>query len=289
MSALSIEDRWRLLELCRGVINFGATNGNVGGVVLAPPETMNIRRLSVCLSRLFDDAAVDFTRPIFRSLTHLNMFDGYDGIEWGVMELLPSIPTLPALTHLILNPRIPRDNVLGVLAQSSRLQLLLVLWNPHEQDYSVSPMCTMFALSSGLMGATGNSGRRAQWACRTSGRGAQTLQQEVAVHIARESRYLFFPDSPGVLCHIDPRESPKSTASGLLIPAKASGGRVHVGTLQTFTSHHHAPDSYFTSQPGLFAEFVWFIWESYLGVCLHAGRVEGSSRPILLGPAVDSQ
>ncbi|KAJ7768792.1 hypothetical protein B0H16DRAFT_1411408 [Mycena metata] len=121
----SKKDDPRLLELCRGVVSFGAYNKNVSGAALARVEHMDLRRLSLCVSLLFDRRAVDFTHPIFRSLTHLDMFDS---VQDGVMELLPFIPTLPALTHLTLGSSIPRGDALEVLARSLRLQLLLVLW-----------------------------------------------------------------------------------------------------------------------------------------------------------------
>ncbi|KAJ7723227.1 hypothetical protein B0H16DRAFT_1472924 [Mycena metata] len=127
-------DNLRVLGLCRGISSFGATNSNVDGAVLVGLEhRVNLRRLSMCLSLLFDPA-VDFTHPIFRSLTHLDLFDS---VQHGVMGLLPFIPTLPALTHLALHPSIPRDDVLGALARSPPLQVLLVLWSIiYEKDYS---------------------------------------------------------------------------------------------------------------------------------------------------------
>ncbi|KAJ7723174.1 hypothetical protein B0H16DRAFT_343780 [Mycena metata] len=128
-TSTSKKDDLRVLELCRGVVSFGAYNKNVSGAVLATLAHMDLRRLSLCVSLLFDRRAVDFTHPIFRSLTHLDMFDS---VEDGVMELLPFIPTLPALTHLTLDSSIPRDDALEVLARSPRLQLLLVLWLDEE-------------------------------------------------------------------------------------------------------------------------------------------------------------
>ncbi|KAJ7768797.1 hypothetical protein B0H16DRAFT_271478 [Mycena metata] len=121
----SKKDDLLLLELCRGVVSFGSTNRNVSGAVLTRLEHMDLRQLSVCVSLLFDGAAVDFTHPIFRSLTHFHMFDTVQG---GAMELLPFIPTLPALTHLTLHFSIPKDDLIEVLARSPRLQILLVLW-----------------------------------------------------------------------------------------------------------------------------------------------------------------
>ncbi|KAJ7740368.1 hypothetical protein B0H16DRAFT_57224 [Mycena metata] len=128
-TSTSIKDDLRLLELCRGIVSFGAYNRNVSGSVLRRLERMDLQRLSLCVNLLFDRAAVDFTHPIFRSLTHLHMFDA---VEDGVMELLPFIPTLPALTHLTLDFSIPRDDALEVLARSPRLELLLVLWLNEE-------------------------------------------------------------------------------------------------------------------------------------------------------------
>ncbi|KAJ7657199.1 hypothetical protein DFH06DRAFT_459126 [Mycena polygramma] len=90
---------------------------------------MPVERLSVDLQLLFGADAVDLRHPVFRFLTHLDMF----GID-DVPALLAEIPTLPALTHLCLDHRLPRTLPLSVLAACPHLHVLLVQWPSGAYD-----------------------------------------------------------------------------------------------------------------------------------------------------------
>ncbi|KAJ7150620.1 hypothetical protein C8R46DRAFT_1229551 [Mycena filopes] len=119
-----------VLALCPGIISFGAMNDIADGTVLALLAKMRVQRLALRIGDLFDDSPAELTHAAFSALTHLDLFDN-DG------ELLPQIPTLPALTHLCLDPDIPRRDVLAVLAQCPRLQVLLVAWDTEDwEDYA---------------------------------------------------------------------------------------------------------------------------------------------------------
>ncbi|KAJ7132620.1 hypothetical protein C8R46DRAFT_1140432 [Mycena filopes] len=134
---VTVKEAHQLLKLCPNIVSFACRPAYTLGL-LPILTAMNVRRLGVHLNCLFGfssadltPSSVDFTHPAFRSLTHLEMLNN---MEEDALEVLPHIPTLPALTHLLLNYEIPRDNILAVLAQCPRLQLLLVLW-PFPMEY----------------------------------------------------------------------------------------------------------------------------------------------------------
>ncbi|KAJ7153351.1 hypothetical protein C8R46DRAFT_474831 [Mycena filopes] len=99
---------------------------------------MNVRRLGIHLSYLFaHPSRVNLTHPALGSLTHLEMLDD---VAHEVPQLLPHIPNLPALTHLLLlYYEIPRDDILAMLVQCPTLQLVLTLWPwRNRKDYEAS-------------------------------------------------------------------------------------------------------------------------------------------------------
>ncbi|KAJ7162817.1 hypothetical protein C8R46DRAFT_1101598 [Mycena filopes] len=124
--SLTPQDVRRMLELCPGVTDFASVGAYTDSLLLPLFANMQLQRLSLFLPQLFDHSTVDLTHPAFCCLTHLDMF-GY--VSDGIPDVLPHIPTLTALTHLSLDPDIPRDNALVVLAECPRLQLLVVLWS----------------------------------------------------------------------------------------------------------------------------------------------------------------
>jgi hypothetical protein len=88
---------------------------------------MRLEQLSVNLKALFEYLPIDLNHPLFRSVTHLNMFR----IE-GIAEVLVELQTLPALTHLALDSDLSRDIALSVLPD----WLLLVPWQLFDKrDY----------------------------------------------------------------------------------------------------------------------------------------------------------
>ncbi|KAJ7128271.1 hypothetical protein C8R46DRAFT_1237043 [Mycena filopes] len=115
----------RLLELCTGIVNFGCMEMRTNGDLLRFLEKTHVQRLALFVTHIFGNSPVDFTHPAFGSLTHLDMFEG---IKNNFLLLLSLVPTLPVLTHLAVDPDIPRVHILPVLAECPRLQLLLVMW-----------------------------------------------------------------------------------------------------------------------------------------------------------------
>ncbi|KAJ7174908.1 hypothetical protein C8R46DRAFT_1215070 [Mycena filopes] len=83
------------------------------------------------VTHIFDDSPVDFSHRAFRSLTHLDMFES---INDKFLPILSLIPTLPVLTHLGVDPGIPGDNILPVLAECPQLQVLILLWPLWQED-----------------------------------------------------------------------------------------------------------------------------------------------------------
>ncbi|KAJ7840074.1 hypothetical protein B0H14DRAFT_3869555 [Mycena olivaceomarginata] len=101
-----------LLQRCRKVIDFSSNLWFTNPSLLPILAEMHLERLSVNLKALFGNLPIDLNHPLFRSVTHLDMFP----IE-GVAEL-------------------SRDIALSVLRDCPRLELLLVQWQLFEKrDY----------------------------------------------------------------------------------------------------------------------------------------------------------
>ncbi|KAJ7177024.1 hypothetical protein C8R46DRAFT_1346916 [Mycena filopes] len=128
------KDGLEVLALCPGIINLAGTNG-LHGAVLAILDVLQIQRLAFSLRDLFDHSPVDLTHRAFSALTHLDLWVDDENEFEDVLELLPELPILPALTHLSLDSDIPRDDLLAVLARCPRLHLLLVTWAEGDSDY----------------------------------------------------------------------------------------------------------------------------------------------------------
>jgi hypothetical protein len=115
LSACSEDQGRQLLALCKGVVNFGSNYGFTSPALLPLLAEMRIQRLCLTSADLFGRKPIDLTHPLFRSVTHLDIF----GLR-GVVPTLADVPLLPALTHLCLDCDIPRDTLLGVLAASAQ-------------------------------------------------------------------------------------------------------------------------------------------------------------------------
>ncbi|KAK6991858.1 hypothetical protein R3P38DRAFT_3227272 [Favolaschia claudopus] len=89
-------------------------------------EMHHLRRLAGNFRGLF--AGIDFTQPIYSSLTHLDIFDG----GWDLSILVAAVSVLPALTHLCLNTqywdRVKEDSS-GVFVGCPTLEVLLFQWS----------------------------------------------------------------------------------------------------------------------------------------------------------------
>ncbi|KAJ7483899.1 hypothetical protein B0H11DRAFT_1193551 [Mycena galericulata] len=87
---------------------------------------MDLRRLSLSLEDIFDSRQhIDLKHPLFNSITHLDVFDAMGEID---AYIAPHLASLPALTHLCLNNRVPGHILRALLSDCPRLRLLVNLW-----------------------------------------------------------------------------------------------------------------------------------------------------------------
>ncbi|KAJ7446335.1 hypothetical protein FB451DRAFT_1567870 [Mycena latifolia] len=124
------EQTRNILKLCTGVVDFSV----IGDISLDPTflpilAAIPLRRLCAELYPLFTGYdSIDFTHPMFASLTHLDALD-------CPHRICPQVPLLPALTHLGLDRKASWDTIETVLAKCSRLELLIVSF-PEERESS---------------------------------------------------------------------------------------------------------------------------------------------------------
>ncbi|KAJ7926934.1 hypothetical protein B0H13DRAFT_1060003 [Mycena leptocephala] len=125
---LSAAEACEFLRMCENLMSFGVT-GHLSNPGLLPILVgMQLRRLDVKLTALFAVSPIDrinFDHPIFRSITHLQL---YDTIEDG--RVVPHLAGLPALTHLGLRHTVPWDVFRDLLSRCERLVLLVYHWDP---------------------------------------------------------------------------------------------------------------------------------------------------------------
>ncbi|KAJ7149098.1 hypothetical protein C8R46DRAFT_529657 [Mycena filopes] len=142
---LSLRDNSRakngleILALCPGIVNLAGTDGE-NGAFLAILDKLQIQQLACSLQDLFDPSPINLTHRAFSALTHLDMWmygDRENEYE-DILNLLPELPVLPALTHLALDSDIPRDDLLAVLARCPRLHVLLVTWSDADSTYETA-------------------------------------------------------------------------------------------------------------------------------------------------------
>ncbi|KAJ6473418.1 hypothetical protein C8R47DRAFT_719718 [Mycena vitilis] len=129
----------QLLQLCEECIDLIIRPRCLHPALLPILAQMRVQRLGTNLGVLFR-GSIDLQHDMFTSITHLDMF----GVE-GVVDALPELPTLHALTHLCLDPDIPRNNVLATLSGCPRLKILLVQWPSGEDDeYAEAQIPTVY-------------------------------------------------------------------------------------------------------------------------------------------------
>ncbi|KAJ7171322.1 hypothetical protein C8R46DRAFT_1088170 [Mycena filopes] len=92
-----------LLSACPHITTLSSSIG-LGASLNALQSLQNLRRLSINARDLFYPAAVDFAHPLFRKITHLELFENPD--EHEVQVALPSyatMVTIPNLSHVAFN------------------------------------------------------------------------------------------------------------------------------------------------------------------------------------------
>ncbi|KAK6987681.1 tyrosinase central domain-containing protein [Favolaschia claudopus] len=125
--------RNELLSLCTGLTTFGCSNSLVNSSLLPILAQLRVEKLSICLTELFYPNPVDPTHSVFCALTHLDLFVGH-----GEESTLPDVSLFPSLTHLCVDTEVARDAALKILERCPRLQLLLIQWPIHDQEWYVS-------------------------------------------------------------------------------------------------------------------------------------------------------
>ncbi|KAJ7255994.1 hypothetical protein C8J57DRAFT_1517714 [Mycena rebaudengoi] len=105
---------------CHGIRNL--TFSHPVPEILPALEAMKLHRFSVSLSHLLDRSPVDPARPLFRTLTHLDLWD-------SDTEFLTELPfdQFPALTHLSVNDLNTRYSpfLTSILRHCTRLCVLV--------------------------------------------------------------------------------------------------------------------------------------------------------------------
>ncbi|KAJ7705480.1 hypothetical protein B0H17DRAFT_1326265 [Mycena rosella] len=123
----SQEDSYALLRLCTGLVSFSTLGYSFQPAILPILQKMTqMRKWSGHLNQLFGTpAAIDFTHPFFRAITHLDIFDTVTGND---MEAYVSLAAMSALTHLCLNGQVGEAFSWRVLDECAHLQVLVNMW-----------------------------------------------------------------------------------------------------------------------------------------------------------------
>ncbi|KAJ7362883.1 hypothetical protein DFH08DRAFT_930967 [Mycena albidolilacea] len=121
--SISVDEVKQILGVCTGILSFGSYSLFLDPSVASFLAETRVQRLALNLGSLFPPGSANLGHPLFRYVTHLDIFD-----DSSLVKLLPDIPLLPALTHLSLDSDTPRESALRVLQEYSQLELLFVHW-----------------------------------------------------------------------------------------------------------------------------------------------------------------
>ncbi|KAJ7446329.1 hypothetical protein FB451DRAFT_1291881 [Mycena latifolia] len=123
-----LEETRVILKLCTRIVDLAAMRETVDPTLLPILTKMPLRRLSVALYELFGGiGSIDFTHPMFTSITHLDAFD-------DPRHIYARIPSLPSLTHLSLDTRVSSDVLKTLLENCPRLEILIVAFGAVAHD-----------------------------------------------------------------------------------------------------------------------------------------------------------
>ncbi|KAF7340343.1 hypothetical protein MVEN_01953500 [Mycena venus] len=129
----SLDEAHELLGLCKNLVGFSALYKFTALALLPILTGIRVAQLGICLGELFRGSKFDLAYPSFETITHLNIFDGVD--TKGIERLCPQLAMLPALTHLALDRRWPRDVLMEVLDMCPRLMLLSIFERDEKAEY----------------------------------------------------------------------------------------------------------------------------------------------------------
>ncbi|KAJ7828976.1 hypothetical protein B0H13DRAFT_2116563 [Mycena leptocephala] len=119
-----------LLRLCPNVVKLflSPSSSSAEPQLVTVLGGMHICKLSVWLPNLFGAESlatgIDFTHPLFISITHLHILNRIEMEN----EIYPGLTGLPALTHLALNQTVLWDALRKVLYGCKKLAVLVNLW-----------------------------------------------------------------------------------------------------------------------------------------------------------------
>ncbi|KAJ7131428.1 hypothetical protein C8R44DRAFT_978281 [Mycena epipterygia] len=132
-----------ILASCPGITNFVMMSTNPS--VLPWLENLRLERLAISLAQLFDNGCLlnNLTHPVFVHTTHLDLFD-YVHNERA--RAWPTLALLPALTHLCLHSCVHRVQLRGVLAECTRLQVLVNMHTTPEREWELADICGKLAI-----------------------------------------------------------------------------------------------------------------------------------------------
>ncbi|KAK7023188.1 hypothetical protein R3P38DRAFT_2958156 [Favolaschia claudopus] len=136
-----VSDALQILSSCPGLVNFAMMVTNPS--VLPLLETKRLEHLSISLAQLFDNGSIlqNLTHPLFAHITHLALFDYIQHEKhWSTLGLLP------ALTHLCLHSYIRRSQLLRVLAECKRLEVLVNMHINAEPEWGLADICGRLAI-----------------------------------------------------------------------------------------------------------------------------------------------
>ncbi|KAJ6481425.1 hypothetical protein C8R47DRAFT_1073794 [Mycena vitilis] len=130
-----------ILSSCCSITNFVMITPNPS--ILPLLENKRLTHFSTSLAPLFENGRTlqNLVHPIFTQTTHLHLFDPlHTEQDWSAIVLLPS------LTHLCLTSFVHRDQILRVLAQCRRLQVLTNVHINTAPEWPIADICGRLAI-----------------------------------------------------------------------------------------------------------------------------------------------
>ncbi|KAJ7776167.1 hypothetical protein B0H16DRAFT_1879571 [Mycena metata] len=122
----------KILINCSSVHNL-FLDGGITPDILDILDRMHVRKMSFTLPQpLSGWPEQALTRPAFRSVTHLDLYQ--EGVERSSWVDWSHLASLPALTHLCLSETMSSGILRDVLAECPRLAVVITIWWSHEVE-----------------------------------------------------------------------------------------------------------------------------------------------------------
>ncbi|KAJ6542198.1 hypothetical protein DFH09DRAFT_1392870, partial [Mycena vulgaris] len=133
ISLITVEKTLQILSKCSSTVGLVLFQMTPTHDLLPPIAAMPLQRLSADLHAIFGSSDIDSRHPVFAQLTHLDIFDASPPTTWAVR-----FAHLPRLTHLSLNWPADAAFFQGTLLQSTRLEILALLFSEEYNLQNVS-------------------------------------------------------------------------------------------------------------------------------------------------------